>query len=127
MYLYDELLKLLQASPVLKNLRVVDLKNYGTTAFRIKIQANVSSTWTFQIWLNHNPEHTRYAYQLFETDKPLLRWDNAPHHPELVTNFPHHFHNAQEQILPSTLQGQPMLDLPLVLSEIEQFIKPFSL
>jgi hypothetical protein len=81
MYLYDELLELLQTSPVLQNLRVVDLKNYGTTAFRIKIQANVSSTWTFQIWLNHNPEHIRYAYQLFETDKPLLRWDNAPHHP----------------------------------------------
>jgi hypothetical protein len=92
MYLYDELLELLQTSPVLQNLRVVDLKNYGTTAFRIKIQANVSSTWTFQIWLNHNPEHIRYAYQLFETDKPLLRWDNAPHHPQIGTNFPHHFH-----------------------------------
>ena len=32
-----------------------------------------------------------YGYQLLVDDKPLLRYDNAPHHPEIET-FPHHKH-----------------------------------
>ena len=33
----------------------------------------------------------RYGYQLLHGETPLLRYDNAPHHPELDTS-PHHRH-----------------------------------
>jgi hypothetical protein len=120
--LYDALLRLLQASPVTCNPRITDLKTYGVNAFRVKMRAEVTSTLAFQVWLNHNPRHTRYAYQLFSHGSTLLRWDNAPHHPHLA-NFPHHFHDDQGWIVSSTLQGDPLRDLPVVLAEIKQFLK----
>lgn len=86
------------------------------------MRAVVSPALTFQIWLNHNPRHTRYAYQLFSSSGSLLRWDNAPHHPRLGTNFPHHFHNEQGRIVPSVLQGDPLQDLPVVLAEIGRYL-----
>jgi len=119
---YDALLRLLQASSVTRNLRITDLKIYGRNAFRVKMRAALTPTLTFQVWLNHNPRHTRYAYQLFSPGSPLLRWDNTPHYPRLKTNFPHHFHDDQGQITPSALQGDPLRDLPVVLAEIEHYL-----
>ncbi len=52
----------------------------------------------------------------------MTRWDNAPHYSHLETNFPHHFHDDQGQIASSTLQGKPLLDLPVVLAEIERYV-----
>lgn len=112
--MYDALLRLLQASPVTYNPRITDLRVYGPNAFRVKMRAMVTPTLTFQVWLNHNPRHTRSG--------ALLRWDNAPHHSHLKTNFPHHFHDDQGQIVPSALQGDPLRDLPVVLAEIERFL-----
>ena len=120
--MYDALLRLLQESPVTHNPRITDLKLYGRNAFRVKMQATVAPTLTFQIWLNHNPRHSRYAYQLFSHGGALLRWDNAPHHLHLKTSFPHHFHDDQGRIVPSALQGDALRDLPVVLAEIERFL-----
>jgi len=86
------------------------------------MRAAVTLTLTFQVWINHNPQHTRYAYQLFGHNIALLRWDNAPHYPHLEANFPHHFHNDQGGLAPSILQGDPLQDLPVVLAEIERFL-----
>ncbi len=47
------------------------------------------------------PQGFRYAYHWQDTQGGLrARWDNAPHHYDLVT-FPDHFHSA-EKIEPST-------------------------
>jgi len=119
---YDALLRLLQASPITRDPRITDLKTYGWNAFRVKIQAIVTPTLTFQVWLNHNPHHTRYAYQLFGHGDALLRWDNAPHHSHLKANFPHHFHDNQGRVVSSVLQGDPLQDLPVVLAEVERFL-----
>jgi hypothetical protein len=96
---YDALLRLLQASPVTRAPRITDLKTYGWNAFRVKIQAIVTPTLTFQVWLNHNP-----------------------HHSHLKTNFPHHFHDKQGRVVSSVLQGDPLQDLPVVLAEVERFL-----
>lgn len=80
--MFDDILRLLQASSLLHRLRIVELIVYGQSAFRAKLRAEVTEDLTFQIWLNHNERHTRYAYQLFRHGHPILRWDNAPHHPE---------------------------------------------
>jgi hypothetical protein len=120
--MYNALLQLLQASPVTHNPRITDLKIYGQNVFRVKIRAAVTPTLTFQVWLNHNLRHTRYAYQLFGHSGTLLRWDNAPHHPHLRTNFPHHFHDDQGRVASSALQGDPLQDLLVVLAEIDRYL-----
>lgn len=119
--MYNALLRLLQNSPVTQNPQIVELMIYGENAFRFEIRATVDPTITFQVWVNCNPRHTRYAYQLFRYGNTLLRWDNAPHYPGIV-GFPHHFHDAQDQIYPTALSGNPEADLPAVLTEIAQYL-----
>lgn len=114
----DDVLHLLSVSPVVRRFQVVELIIYGQNAFRIKVRAEVSGELALQIWLNHNPRHTRYAYQLLQHDQTLMRWDNAPHHPEVAENFPHHIHDAQGRLAISSLLGDPLVDLPVVLAEI---------
>ena len=120
--MYKAILQLLQSSALIHSPQITDLQIYGQHAFRIKIRGTVTETITFQVWLNHNASRTRYAYQLFSDNKPLLRWDNAPNHPDIQINFPHHFHDEQKQILASSLQGDPLQDLPIVLTSIKQYI-----
>jgi hypothetical protein len=119
---YNELLQILQASPITHSPRITDLKTYGQDSFRVKMHATVTQTLTLQVWLNHNPRHTRYAYQLFSFNRAVLRWDNAPHHPRLEASFPHHFHDDQGRIASSALQGNPLEDLPFVLGEIARYL-----
>ena len=42
----------------------------------------------------------KYSYTLLKNTTPILRYDNAPHHPQLPT-FPHHKH-IQDKIKPLT-------------------------
>ncbi|MBI3737961.1 MAG: hypothetical protein HY258_02825 [Chloroflexi bacterium] len=43
----------------------------------------------------------KYRYQLLTAEnKPLARWDNAPHH-KLVATFPDHWHDATDHARPS--------------------------
>lgn len=73
-----------------------------------------------QVWLNHNDDHTRYAYQLLQGDQPILRWDNAPHHPELIVNYPHHVHDRSGGLATSPLSGNPVKDVAVVLAAIAE-------
>jgi hypothetical protein len=61
-----------------------------------------------------------YSYQLFH-DRPIIRWDNAPHFPS-VTTFPHHFHDQNDKIKASTLMGDVIEDIDYVLREIRRLL-----
>lgn len=117
--MFDEILRLLNTSAVLRDLQIIELIVYGQNALRTKLRAEVTDNLMLQVWLNHNSRHTRYAYQLFQGNQAILRWDNAPHHPEVAADFPHHFHDESGQLQPSTLSGDPVTDLPFVLLEIQ--------
>ena len=119
----DDILRLLNISPLIRSQQLVELIAYGQNAFRVKIRSEVTDELTFQVWLNHNDRHTRYAYQFFQHDQTILRWDNAPHHPEQAANFPHHFHDELGQLTTSPLSGDPVVDLPIVLTEIENYLQ----
>ncbi len=120
--MYERLLHFLQNSPLLSEVRIIELRVYGENHFRVKIRGQTSQEATLQIWLNHNPARSRYAYQLFGKTGPIIRWDNAPHHPEVKSNFPHHFHDEQGVLRPSSLTGDPLADIPTVLQAVEDSI-----
>ncbi len=61
-----------------------------------------------------------YSYQLFH-DRPIIRWDNAPHFPS-VTTFPHHFHDQNDKIKASNLTGDIIEDIDYVLGEIKRLL-----
>lgn len=119
----DDIQRLLAESKIVHSPQVVELIPYGQAAFRVKLRATVTTELTLQVWLNHNGHRTRYAYQLFRHGQPILRWDNAPHHPEQGENFPHHFHDESGLLSPSPLTGDPVVDLPLVLIEIGNYLR----
>ena len=66
-----------------------------------------------------------YSCQLF-TDRPIIRWDNAPHFPAL-RSFPHHFHEETGGVKESALTGDPVQDLPHVLTQVRDFLARSSL
>jgi len=119
--LLAELLNILSQSQIVQATRVVehDETAYGRVLLRIRCQLLLG--FNLQIWIHHERAFQRYAYQLF-TDRPILRWDNAPHHPE-IQGFPHHFHDEMGREFPSTLRGDSLVDMPAILNEIAQLLE----
>lgn len=63
------------------------------------------------------PVRVHYAYTYLREGRRVFRYDNAPHHPEIVT-FPHHKHiGTEDQIAPA---DQPTLNQ--ILSEIAPWL-----
>ncbi len=68
--------------------------------FRIKlILIDQSEFYLFEYVeiVNSKPQKIKYRYHWQDRDsKLILRWDNAPHHPE-IAGFPDHLHENQEK------------------------------
>ena len=107
---------LLQASSKVKSFDIIDNDPLDAENFLFKIRCELIAGQTLQIRLRGVSGSIRYSYQEL-TDKPLRRWDNAPHYPHLP-NFPHHHHDSQGNVTESLLTGDPTVDLPQVLNAL---------
>ena len=107
---------LLQASQKVASFQVIDSDAIDKANFLLKIRCELTSGYIFQIRPRAIAGHIRYSYQEF-TDRPLRRWDNAPHFPHLPS-FPHHYHDAQGNLTASRLTGEPTMDLQQVLQAL---------
>ncbi len=105
---------LLRTAPKVKSFHIVDSDPLDEANFLFKIRCELISGQTLQIRLRAISVSIRYSYQEF-TDKPLRRWDNAPHFSDLP-NFPHHHHDSRGDITASSLTGDPVADLAQVLT-----------
>jgi hypothetical protein len=115
-----DLLSLLHSHPVIRSIRIVHYDETPAGRVELKVRCRLPGNYQLQIWLHVDTSSQDYAYQLF-SDRALLRWDNAPHYPSIVTT-PHNFHDEGGSVRTSTLLGDPLLDLPLVLTEIERWL-----
>ncbi len=119
--LVADLLSFLRAHPLVQSLRVVHYDKTPAGKIELKVRCRLPGRYRFQVWLHDEPDFQDYAYQLF-TDHPILRWDNAPHYPDVAT-APHHFHNEACDVSISLLHRNPLVDLPYALAEIEKLMK----
>jgi Family of unknown function (DUF6516) len=110
---------ILQSHPLCRHVTVLEAKSFSPDQFFFKIRADLDG-YRFQVRIYHNKAHTDYAYQLF-ADTPLLRWDNKEEFRHLET-YPHHHHDAQGGIRPSSLTGNPVQDIQVVLQQVSAFI-----
>jgi hypothetical protein len=110
----------LQAHPVCQRANVIETKVFSSDQFFFKIRADFKRGNNFQARVYYNQGHNDYAYQLF-THVPLLRWDNKEEFRHLST-YPHHKHDEQGKVKPSSLTGDPVHDIDIVLHEISDFI-----
>lgn len=118
--LVDNLLDFLRGQPLIKSVRVINLDESPAGSLEAKIRCKLAEEYQLQIWLHHDSDSEDYAYQLF-TDKPILRWDNAPHYPHIAT-APHHFHDEKNKVSDSPLTGKPLKDIKRVMIEIEKWL-----
>jgi hypothetical protein len=116
-----DLLDILARWPEISSPQVIEYEIDDGIVVLYKIRCDLPKGYFFQIRLRLRPGIVRYSYQLFAA-KPVLRWDNAPHHPSL-TNFPHHFHDDTDTEHPSGLSGDPLIDVPIVLAEITEYVR----
>lgn len=121
MSLYDQLLDLLDQSSLVRDYSTLERKAVDEETFSFKIRATITDVLTLQIRYLQDGGFVRYSYQLFST-KPVLRWDNAPHFPDLP-GFPHHFHDDESNRRSSPLRGDLLDDMPIVLREIEEYVR----
>jgi len=103
---------------------VVETKSFSPDQFFFKIRADLIENHKFQARIYYNQGHIDYAYQLF-TDVPLLRWDNKEEFHHLDT-YPHHHHDESGNIKPSSLSGNPLTDIEIVLQELSTFLQAGS-
>lgn len=118
--LVDQLLAFLHSHLLIRHVRLV---NYDETPFgklEVKIRCRLTKDLQLQIWLHHELAFQDYAYQLF-TNQPILRWDNAPHYPQIST-APHHFRAEDGAVHESPLTGNTIDDLRHVLQEVETWL-----
>lgn len=83
-------LQTLRKSKLVRRIISVEFDGVADT-YVLKIRALLTNGWILQIWEHKTPELRRYAYHVYENSKTVVRWDNAPHHPQVRT-FPHHMH-----------------------------------
>src|ERR1700740_153503 len=108
---------ILRASSKITKVQIVDNDPIDAYNYLFKLRCRLTSGNRLQIRLRATQGKLNYSYQEFST-VPLQRWDNAPHFPHLAS-FPHHYHSPQGRVLESTLTGDPLRDLPIVLEELE--------
>lgn len=119
--LVRSLLVILGAHPLVSHIKIVKLDETPTGRFEVKLRCRIANHQQFQVWIHQGAVTLDYAYQLFAAD-PLLRWDNAPHYPALAT-APHHYHDEHNNVSNSPLIGDPLVDLPLVLNAVAQWLE----
>jgi len=107
---------LLHASPKVVSFQVLDNDPIGEANFLFKIRCELTSGRVLQIRLHAVAGHVRYSYQELG-DRPLRRWDNAPHFPGLP-GFPHHHHDGSGIVSASSFSGEPVADLSRVLDTL---------
>ena len=94
----------------------VETQVFSEEKFFVKVRAQVREELFFQVRIYYNQGHYDYSYQLF-ADRPLTRWDNKEDCPGLE-NFPHHRHLPDATIVASSLRGDPVVDLPIVVQAL---------
>jgi hypothetical protein len=119
---FHEVISILRASDIVSKIEirnVDEIKGIGTYRIRCNL---IPSRYKLEIRFVHTEKEILYSYQLF-TDKPIIRWDNAPHYPKIKT-YPHHFHTKDGNVIESDVKGNVIEDLQQqVLSTIKNVLK----
>lgn len=114
-------LKVLQ-SPVVENYEIIR-KDISDTDGKIRIRLSLTNKDLTDLFeyiavQNNNIIIKKYHFHWQDKNKNLIkRWDNAPHHKELI-NFPHHIHYPDRVDSNSDIP-----DIIYVIGEIEVKLK----
>ena len=117
---FEQVTAILTASALITSWQVlISDETADRAVYKIRCQL-LKPAYQLEVRLIQTEEEVIYSYQLF-TDRPVIRWDNAPHFP-VFKSFPHHFHEEAGEVKESFLTGDPVQDLPHILTAVEAFL-----
>lgn len=119
--LLAEIVSILDETDFCSGTRILETAYFSRQQFALKIRTKISDSYKLQIRIYYNANHCDYSYQVF-SQIPLCRWDNSEHFPRLAS-FPHHYHSIEGKVLDSPLKGDPVNDLRLVLTELNNLLQ----
>ena len=80
-----------------------------------KIRLELEERYVLDLYFRETT--AQYSYSLHRDNQRVLGWDNAPPYPDL-SNAPHHFHREDGEVEASTLKGDPVQDISIVVERI---------
>ena len=90
-----ETLRLLENCTFVKSYEVLEHKTWQNGSY-IKLSASFKDSSMLYIREYVSPDERIYSFHWQDKMKKLIcRWDNSPHHKEIIT-FPHHKHVGKE-------------------------------
>jgi hypothetical protein len=90
----EELLNLLTESDIIEKYEILSLLE-DRDFYYIKIKSVIVDNSNLYIKIYLSDEEYNYSFHWQTSDGELIiRWDNAPHHQDIVT-YPHHIHMAE--------------------------------
>lgn len=118
--LLSQIRAIIEYSAICQAITLIENREFSPQQYVLKLHIALINEYLLQIRFYVNRLHIDYAYQLF-SHEPLIRWDNKEEYPSL-SSHPHHFHNTKGQVVASDLCGDPLVDLPIVLAYLENFL-----
>ncbi len=119
MFDIDEAIKILKRSNLISQYNILIADEISTRLY-YKIRCKlIPSHYQLDIRFIKTEDDFTYSYQVFYK-RPIVRWDNALHYPSL-DNYPHHFH-INDIVKKSTLRGDLISDIKIVLSKIPDYL-----
>lgn len=119
--LAESVLEILRGHPLVKDVRVVEFDETPAGSVELKVRCRMGGDYQFQVWIHAEADSLDYSFQLF-SDGPILRWDNAPHYPNIATS-PHHFHDERGRVSKSPMKGDLPKNLKTALGLIEKWLE----
>ena len=114
---FDSIKDFLKRNPIILDFKIVRERIASTEGF-IEINANLQHGYRFILFEYYSITDgvLKYRYQLVSSqNQPIVRWDNAPHHPEL-NNFPHHKH------IGNMVEGCHQFTIYQIFNQINEYI-----
>ena len=116
----DKILLILKKSSIISKIEIITFDEIAEkSVYKIRCRL-IPSKYKLDIRFIQTEKEILYSYQLF-TDRPIARWDNAPHYPDIKT-YPHHFHSKEGNVIESELRGVASEDLRIVLSTVRNIL-----
>jgi hypothetical protein len=98
----------LRRSPLVKDLEVIEVVEEGGVQF-LRARAQIIDGSLLYVRELFFPDHSKYSYHWqTQAGEMLLRWDNAPHHPEILTH-PDHKHKGDQVGLSARVSVEEVL------------------
>jgi len=74
----------LKSSDLVKEVISVNFDGIGGN-YRLKIRVELKNNWLMDIFEHKTSKIRRYSFHVFADNKMMIRWDNAPHYPDVKT------------------------------------------